>query len=66
MDDGVQVGAGVFLIKPWMITVCWCIDVLCSAYFLADSYLKYVGWTLFDKASLSLCYSICKSCFVSC
>jgi len=24
---------------------------VCSAYFLADSYLKYVGWTLYDKAS---------------
>lgn len=22
---------------------------MCSAHFLADSYLKYIGWTLYDK-----------------
>ena len=27
------------------------VHVCCSAYFLADSYLKYAGWTLYDKAS---------------
>ena len=37
------------------------VPIPCSAYFLADSYLKYVGWTLFDKASLSPCATLSAS-----